>query len=110
MLVIWLVLRSIGAAAGAWLYSCRAASALTNLSSHAQNIVTIASAGAIPSLVQLLRAGSTLAVLQKDTAGTLANLAQHAEHAVSIITAGAIPLLVLGSGYTTTQDWPQIEH
>ncbi|KAG1658971.1 hypothetical protein FOA52_004387 [Chlamydomonas sp. UWO 241] len=56
-------------------------------------LVAIASAGAIPPLVQLLGPGSS-AEVREDAAAALCNLAQHHDNQVAIAAAGAIPLLV----------------
>ncbi|KAG1664972.1 hypothetical protein FOA52_001984 [Chlamydomonas sp. UWO 241] len=71
----------------------KAAHALSNLAAKDDNKVTIAAAGAIPPLVQLLRLGSA-AEVQQHAAGALINLALNADNKVTIAAAGAIPLLV----------------
>ncbi|KAG1675581.1 hypothetical protein FOA52_014169 [Chlamydomonas sp. UWO 241] len=63
------------------------------LSENADNVATIAAAGAIPSLVQLLKATSA-AEVQLSAAGALHNLAQNADNQVMIAAAGSIPPLV----------------
>ncbi|KAG1663063.1 hypothetical protein FOA52_011583 [Chlamydomonas sp. UWO 241] len=60
----------------------------------AHNQITIAAAGAIPPLVQLLGAASP-AYAQRNAAGALARLAQNADNMATITAAGAIPPLVM---------------
>jgi hypothetical protein len=71
-----------------------------NLTGIAEHSVTIASAGAIPLLVQLLGRGSTTD-MKNATVGLLTNLAlSSADIACSVVAAGAVPPLVtlLGTG------------
>ncbi|KAG1654800.1 hypothetical protein FOA52_007879 [Chlamydomonas sp. UWO 241] len=70
-----------------------AAGALARLAINADNQATIAAAGAIPPLVQLLGARSPSDV-QKHAAAVLVILAQKADK-VAMVAAGAIPPLVL---------------
>jgi hypothetical protein len=59
-----------------------------------ENVATIAAAGAIPLLVQLLKPGSP-ADVQEKASGTLAKIADtNDEYVVTIASAGAIPHLV----------------
>jgi hypothetical protein len=71
-----------------------AAATLHYLAVNAEDAVTIASAGAIPLLVQLLKPG-TRDDVQHNAAGALSRIAANSENAVTItiVTAGAIPLL-----------------
>jgi hypothetical protein len=66
-----------------------AAETLGSLAYDAEDAVTIASAGAIPLLVQLLKPGPR-ADVRKVAAGALCNLAANSDNAASIATAGAI--------------------
>ncbi|KAG1662519.1 hypothetical protein FOA52_000923 [Chlamydomonas sp. UWO 241] len=64
-----------------------------SLAQNDDNQVMIVAAGAIPPLVQLLRAGSRAGV-QRNAAGTLLCLTYLADNHVAIAAAGAIPPLV----------------
>ena len=63
-----------------------------NLAVDAEDCNTIAAAGAIPLLVQLLTEGRDSA--KEQAAGALGNLTANAENQKTIAVAGAIPLLV----------------
>ncbi|KAG1673227.1 hypothetical protein FOA52_013107 [Chlamydomonas sp. UWO 241] len=73
-----------------------ASSALMDLALNAEIAATIAAAGAIPLLVQLmLGSGTVPGVIGLENAiGTLKFLAENAEAAVQVIAAGFIPALV----------------
>jgi hypothetical protein len=75
-----------------------AATTLGDLALNAEDAVTIASAGAIPLLVQLLKPGTRDGVQGRRStvgraAGVLMLLAANSENAVTIASAGAIPPL-----------------
>jgi hypothetical protein len=86
-----------------------AAAALSNLArDNAENQTTIANAGAIPPLIQLLGSGSA-GPLRLNAARTLCNLTRVTANAVRVADAGGIPALwwsCLGQALTTTQSWP----
>jgi hypothetical protein len=71
-----------------------AAATLSNLSTNAENRVTIASAG-IPRLIALL-ASPSVDVPDK-VAGTLANVSADVRNTVTIASAGIPPLIALAS-------------
>jgi hypothetical protein len=72
-----------------------AANTIEMLARNAENASSIAAAGAIPLLVQLLDPGDGPPALMQGTAAqTLGYLAVNAEDAVTIVDAGAVPLLV----------------
>jgi hypothetical protein len=68
------------------------ADTLGRIAANDKDAVAIASAGAIPLLVQLVKPGSP-ADVQHDAARTLTVLSANSDRAASIATAGAIPPL-----------------
>ncbi len=59
---------------------------------HDENKVTIATAGAVPPLIALLKSPS--AGVQEAAAGALRNLGVNVENQITIATAGAVPPLI----------------